>query len=103
MNVFLHFSDVANPCRPWDICKKWSFLVLDEFFAQGDQEKSLGIPVQMLNDRDKVNKPNSQIGFLDFMVAPLISVMIRIMPKLHELGDNLVNNMEKWEERRIRE
>ena len=28
----------------------------DEFFAQGDKEKELGIPVGMLNDRDKVNR-----------------------------------------------
>ena len=27
---------------------------------QGDMEKEKGIPVQMLNDRDKVNRPNSQ-------------------------------------------
>ena len=31
--------------------------VLEEFFNQGDEEKSLGLPVGMLNDRDKVNKP----------------------------------------------
>ena len=29
---------------------------MDEFFAQGDREKELNIPVGMLNDRGKVNR-----------------------------------------------
>ena len=29
---------------------------MDEFFAQGDREKELEIPVGMLNDREKVNR-----------------------------------------------
>ena len=33
---------------------------VDEFFAQGDKEKELGIPVGMLNDRDKVNRRGQQ-------------------------------------------
>merc|ERR1719217_1178675 len=98
MNMFLHFSDVGNPCHPWEICSKWAWLVLDEFFAQGDQEKTLGIPVQMLNDRDKVNKPNSQIGFIEFLVTPLVSACVRLFPALYELGDNLGENVQKWHE-----
>lgn len=27
-------------------------------------EKERGIPVQMLNDREKVNRPNSQVGMM---------------------------------------
>lgn len=33
-------------------------------FLQGDMEKERGIPVQMLNDREKVNRPNSQVGMM---------------------------------------
>jgi hypothetical protein len=98
INMFLHTSDVGNPCHPWKICSKWAWLVLDEFFAQGDQEKALGIPVQMLNDRDKVNKPNSQIGFIEFLVTPLITSAVKLFPALYELSDNLGENLQKWEE-----
>lgn len=98
MNMFLHWSDVSNPCHPWDICNKWAFCVLNEFFLQGDKEKSLGVPVQMLNDRDAVNKPNSQIGFIEFVVAPLVASSVKLFPVLHELGDNLGENLQKWGE-----
>lgn len=41
--------------------------------AAGDEEKRLGVPVGMLNDRDVVNIPGSQHGFINFLVAPLVS------------------------------
>jgi hypothetical protein len=97
MNLILHSADVSNPYKDWTICESWAYHVLDEFFAQGDQEKMLGLPVQMLNDRDKVNKPNSQIGFIEFVVAPLIAAQVRLFPNLFELGENIGHNLEQWE------
>ena len=55
IELFLHFADISNPLKPFDICKAWAWRVLDEFFNEGDEQKRLGIPVGMLNDRDKVN------------------------------------------------
>merc|ERR1711957_986905 len=69
---------------------------MGEFFAQGDQEKTLGIPVQFLNDRDKLNRPNSQIGFIEFMIAPFFAAQICLWPGLFELGDNLGANVGQW-------
>jgi len=59
-------------------------------------EKSAGIPVQMLNDRDKVNRPNSQIGFIEFMIAPMVESMVHIFPTLDDLADNLGKNIQRW-------
>merc|ERR1719345_570677 len=78
MNNFMHSADVSNPCRTWDCCEPWAMRVLEEFFAQGDQEKLLGVPVQFLNDRDKLNRPNSQIGFLEFMIVPFYAAQIKL-------------------------
>merc|ERR1719461_2117029 len=44
MKCILHSADVSNPCRAWDVTHAWALLRLEEFFAQGDQEKYLGIP-----------------------------------------------------------
>merc|ERR1719335_1651936 len=57
----------------------------------------------MLNDRDKVNRPNSQIGFIEFLVAPLFAAQVRLFSGLYELGDNLGSNLENWENVWIRE
>jgi len=97
MECILHSADVSNPCRTWETSQAWAWMVLEEFFAQGDQEKMLGVPVQFLNDRDKLNRPNSQIGFLEFMIAPFFTAQIRLWPGLHEFGDNLSGNIANWE------
>merc|ERR1719188_488811 len=98
LECILHSADVSNPCRSWDTSQAWAMVCLEEFFAQGDQEKMLGIPVQFLNDREKLNKPNSQIGFIEFMIAPLIAAMVRIWPAMHDLHDNLGNNLASWKD-----
>merc|ERR1719456_2100221 len=97
LNLLLHSADIANPCKPWRICMTWARAVLEEFFAQGDQEKALGIPVQMLNDRDKVNRPTSQVGFIEFIVAPFIIGQVKLFPGLHELMSNMEANIKCWE------
>merc|ERR1719378_1018943 len=96
LNAMLHCSDVGNPMKPWEIAHRLAYLCVDEFFAQGDLEKAAGIPVQMLNDRDKVNRPNSQIGFIEFMIAPMVEAMISLFPTLDGLAENLGNNIENW-------
>lgn len=98
MNTILHSADVSNPCRTWIVTKAWAHACLEEFFAQGDQEKVLGIPVMYLNDRDKLNRPNSQIGFIEFMIAPFFAAQVRIWPTLSELADNLSANIQTWQE-----
>jgi len=103
MDCILHSADVSNPCRSWECSKEWAWRVLEEFFAQGDQEKQLGIPVQFLNDREKLNRPNSQIGFIEFMIAPFFAAQIRLWPGLRELGDNLSNNIRNWEDLWVQE
>ena len=69
---------------------------MQEFFAQGDKERELGIPVQMLNDREKVNIPNSQVGFIEFVVAPLIVGTVKIFPPLYEMSREIHRNLCHW-------
>merc|ERR1740123_1160213 len=77
-------------------------MCLEEFFAQGDQEKLFGVPVQFLNDREKLNRPYSQIGFLEFMIAPFFAAQILLFPKLAEYGDHLAGNLGSWEEEKAK-
>merc|ERR1719353_1260651 len=98
MDDILHSCDVSNPCRAWDVTFMWAQQCLEEFFAQGDQEKMLGVTVGFLNDREKLNRPNSQIGFLEFMIAPFFAAQIRLFHSLHEYGDHLGRNIASWEE-----
>lgn len=95
-NLFLHFSDVSNPMMPFDIAKQWAWAIIDEFFLQGDKEKELGIVVQPLNDREKVNRPYSQAGFIEFFVAPFAFATVRLLPPLVMCTDQMMYNLKDW-------
>jgi len=98
LNALLHCADISNAMKPWELCRRWADMVLDEFFAQGDKERELGMPVQFLNDRTKVSRPNSQVGFIEFVIAPLCEVCVQLFPQLDGLADNLGRNICKWNE-----
>jgi hypothetical protein len=91
-NMMLHLSDTSNSMKPFFICRHWAHRVLDEFFLQGDKEKDLGIPVQMSNDRNKVNRPFSQLGFIEFIVAPLAFAVARVVSPVGASAEQLVAN-----------
>jgi cAMP-specific phosphodiesterase 4/calcium/calmodulin-dependent 3',5'-cyclic nucleotide phosphodiesterase len=103
LNMLLHGADMSNPTRPWNLCEKYSYLIMDEFFAQGDTEKELGIPVQMLNDREKVVVPNSQIGFIEFMIFPMVESMVNLFCTLDGMAENLGSNIANWNDMWIKE
>ena len=46
-------------------------MLLDEFFAEGDDEKAMGLDVGAMNDREKVVIPKAQVGFINFITKPL--------------------------------
>ena len=45
--------------------------MLEEFFQQGDMERTQGLPVSPLMDRTTTAFAPSQINFIEFVVAPL--------------------------------
>ncbi|XP_068617682.1 uncharacterized protein [Battus philenor] len=99
LQIALKCADISNPCRPWEISKKWSLKVCEEFFRQGDYERKLNLPVTALCDRHNTSIPKIQTGFLKFVVTPLVSEWHRFLQNdlSTQMLDNLVYNKNKWE------
>jgi hypothetical protein len=57
----------------------------------------LGIPVSQLCDRYTTNKSKSQIGFIDFVVAPLFVLLKDVLPGIDV--SNMDRNKERWKEK----
>lgn len=72
MELFLHCADISNPYKSYDICAKWGDLVVEEFCRQGDKEKAEGMTVSPMCDRDAIVLTNMQMGFIEFVVSPLL-------------------------------
>jgi cAMP-specific phosphodiesterase 4 len=78
LELLLHCADISNPCKPFAICEKWSKLIAEEFARQGDREKKEGLEVSPMMDRDQIILNNMQLGFIEFVVSPLITSKLNI-------------------------
>jgi cAMP-specific phosphodiesterase 4 len=103
VNLMLHLADISNSMKPFRICRIWAWQLLDEFFVQGDLEKRLAVPVQALNDRDKINCPFCQIGFIEFLVSPLVNSSLKILPPLEDRAEQMLANAKTWHQQWITE
>ncbi|XP_039505604.1 high affinity cGMP-specific 3',5'-cyclic phosphodiesterase 9A isoform X1 [Pimephales promelas] len=82
MMIIIKVSDISNEARPMDVAEPWLDCLLQEFFNQSDMEKLEGLPVTPFMDRDKVNKPSSQTGFIRFVLFPLFIELANLFPCL---------------------
>uniref|UniRef100_A0A8D8BKZ5 Phosphodiesterase n=2 Tax=Culex pipiens TaxID=7175 RepID=A0A8D8BKZ5_CULPI len=99
LQISLKCADISNPCRPWDISKKWSMKVCEEFFRQGDYERQLNLPVTSLCDRHSTSIPKIQTGFFKFVVTPLMDEWHRFLKTdlSHSMMHHLKFNQVQWE------
>jgi hypothetical protein len=80
MSLLLHAADVSNPAKPLYIQEQWAASVLAEFFAQGDLERALGLPVSPGLDRLVTSLAASQMNFSEFVVLQLFNAIVSIFP-----------------------
>eukprot|EP00808_Paulinella_micropora_P008644 g53425.t1 len=99
LKVILHVADLGNPAKPETIMTIWTARITEEFFRQGDAERKLGMPISAMMDRTKPNIPNSQVGFIDVIVAPLFKTYAGCAPTSMEAPLELLNaNKKFWQE-----
>ena len=96
MVISLHCADISNPYKNFPSCKKWAEMIVVEFCEQGDREKAEGLEVSPMCDRTSLNLYNMQMGFIEFVVAPLIIGFINILPALNGIGHTMAQNMASW-------
>lgn len=80
----LHMADISGQTKADPLVHLWTQRCMDEFFAQGDQEASLGLPISPNCDRHTVIISESQIGFIKFVVGPAFEVLADYIPFVKE-------------------
>eukprot|EP00917_Polyrhabdina_sp_WS-2016_P031670 GHVP01067527.1.p1 GENE.GHVP01067527.1~~GHVP01067527.1.p1 ORF type:complete len:589 (+),score=102.66 GHVP01067527.1:2914-4680(+) len=64
----LKTADIGHGALEWTLHKGFADSCVEEFFAQGDEERRLELPISPLCDRNKLNEvPKSQMGFLQII------------------------------------
>jgi hypothetical protein len=104
----LKCADLGHGAKSIEIHKKWTELISKEFFKQGDTERELGMTVNPMFDREKVNISESQKGFINFLVKPLFDVYEELVKhftheededlKIEVCSRNILDNLEYWEQ-----
>jgi len=93
--TIVHAGDLSNPVKPNLVNQQWVERVCEEFFAQGDAQKEMGLPVSGMCDRDVTEIPKMQMGFIDFVIAPFFKELFKLFPEdLKPLAINLKMNYE---------
>lgn len=77
--------------------RKWTYLLFDEFFEQGDTEKAQSLPVSFLCDRLTTNVAKSQNGFISFIVLPLFTQVTELMPGIACMLESGKQNKALWD------
>ena len=97
LNYLIHMADLGHNCKKYEISKQWVRVLCEEFWIQGDKEKSLGLPVSFLCDREKIDVPASQVNFLKGFVISSFDSLVAIFPDLKYTMENAQNNIAEWQ------
>jgi len=97
--ILLHCADISNPTRTWEVTQYWQYLVVEEFFSQGDSEKENGWDISANMDRDNTKIEELSLNFIDFIVAPLFFAMHTFLKKAESPCVLMAINRRKWNER----
>ena len=100
LSMGIKTADIAHSAKNDDLHKKWTDLVCEEFFNQGDTEKNQGLPVSMYCDRETTDIPKSQAGFLKNICLPLFDAwngFLNSQEVTKNCLDQVKRNLVMWE------
>ena len=107
MQLCIKCGDVGHPSRPLSLHLEWSKRICEEFYLQGDRERSRGVRVSPLCDRNvpASSYPQGQIGFINFVSKPVFVLLSSVVVSVTSEEEkpwltNIEDNLKYWEERK---
>ncbi|XP_043259478.1 cGMP-dependent 3',5'-cyclic phosphodiesterase-like isoform X2 [Colletes gigas] len=100
-DMLMTCCDLSDQTKQWKISKKTAEQIYDEFFSQGDLEKSMGSsPIEMM-DRERASIPDLQVQFITNIVLPLFINLSTLFPMVQPLVHVLKENRNLWKVSKI--
>jgi len=81
------------------MCRNNAARLFEEFLQQGDEEKSLGIPVSEYMDRNHTCLDRCEMVFIQTFCIPMMQAFHRFCSSADEPSLLLMDNFEKWKSR----
>lgn len=102
MSMAIKCADIGHSAKIVELHEKWTALICEEFFHQGDLEKERGQVVSMYCDRKNTDIPMSQVGFIKNICLPLYETWCNFL-KSENVYKNCLEqlkiNMRFWEDK----
>ena len=98
LNYLIHIGDISHSTKSFDLTYKWTCLLSEEFWRQGDEEKERGFNVNFLFDRNNLDIGRNQVGFIKGIIIPSFDILVNFLPEMSYYIDNIKINLCKWNE-----
>ena len=82
VSFLLHCADLCNPLLPPPVSRRIANELSMEFSRQAELERAASLPVTVMLAHDDVGKAKLELGFLEYVVAPLYKTLSTISPVL---------------------
>lgn len=69
--VCIKLADINGPAKARDLHLRWTEGIVNEFYEQGDEEATLGLPISPFMDRSSPQLAKLQESFITHIVGPL--------------------------------
>ena len=92
----IKISDLGHSFADFEVHRRWSKLLEEELFRQGDEERRRNLSISYLMDRSKPGVTRSQKGFFDYVVRPLALAWVDCLPASRPLIDQMESNAARW-------
>lgn len=70
LQIAIKSSDLGHCSKKLSLHLRWTELIVEEMFQQGDKERELGKTISSFCDRTSADTPKNQIGFFEFVILP---------------------------------
>lgn len=101
LQLMVHLCDISNCAKSLNAGKIWAKRLMTEFFKQGDRERQLGYTVSAMMDRRRSSTPQAQIGFIKFILRPMLEVFSSLVPEAIKPLEIANANLVYWQKQQI--
>ncbi|KAK2495080.1 hypothetical protein MC885_002870 [Smutsia gigantea] len=98
MAMMMTACDLSAITKPWEVQSQVALLVANEFWEQGDLEKTVlqQQPIPMMDRNKKDELPKLQVGFIDFVCTFVYKEFSRFHKEITPMLNGLQNNRREW-------
>ncbi|EDN07041.1 3',5'-cyclic-nucleotide phosphodiesterase regA [Histoplasma capsulatum] len=100
--LLMKCADISNVARTWDIAKRWTNVLQEEFAQQGNMEKTIGMETALFGGPPELgNVPKlakSQINFIKLFALPLFENLAYLLPDMAFTTVEIRRNKSIWRE-----